>query len=145
MKKIQSVFIFMAVVILLSSCATQQRKRGPKPIVHKPREVVSVHFDFNKSALKSEERSQLDPTINHLKGHRDWVAQVEGHADAIGSSAYNLKLGDKRARSVKEAMEQEGVNPDQLLILSFGEDNPVADNKSDMGRAENRRVEVKVR
>jgi len=145
MKKIQRVFIFTAVVILLSSCATQQRRRGPEPIVHKPREVVSVHFDFNKSNIKSGERSQLNPTINHLKGNRDWVAQVEGHADAIGSSAYNLKLGDKRARSVKQVMEQAGVSPEQLIILSFGEDKPVADNKNDGGRAKNRRVEVKVR
>lgn len=145
MKKISMTIYIAIVAVLLSSCASQQVRRNPEPVVQKPREVIHVYFNFDKSNLKSEEMGKLSPTIEHLRKHPSWVAQLEGHADAIGASAYNMKLGDKRARSIKEAMVLDGVPPEQLVILSFGEDSPVASNNDDSGRARNRRVEVKVR
>jgi outer membrane protein OmpA-like peptidoglycan-associated protein len=145
MNKISLTIHIAVVAVLLSSCASQQVRRNPDPVVQKPRDVIHVYFDFDKSNLKSEEKDKLSPTISELRKHPSWVAQLEGHADAIGASAYNMKLGDKRARSVKEAMVLDGVPPEQLVILSFGEDKPVATNREDAGRARNRRVEVKVR
>lgn len=144
MKQIFCIISAVIAVTFLSACANQMR-RGPEPIVQKPREVTLVYFDFNKSHLKSEEKAKLSPTIESLTKHPSWIAQLEGHADAIGAAPYNLRLGDKRARSVKEAMVLEGIAPEQLIILSFGEDKPVASNANDAGRSQNRRVEVKVR
>ncbi len=145
MKNLSILFSGVIVAMCLSSCATQQVRRQPEPIVQKPREVTHVYFAFNKSHLEPAEKDKLSSAVRHLKSHRDWVAQLEGHADAIGSAHYNTNLGDKRARSVKEVMILEGVSPEQLIILSFGEEKPVESNKTDEGRAKNRRVEVKVR
>ncbi len=132
--------LFMAM-----ACATQQTRRSPEPIVQKPREVLHVYFDFNQTNLKSEEKDRLTPTVNHLRKHPSWIAQLEGHADAIGDTEFNVILGDKRARTIKEVMVLDGVNPEQLVILSFGESRPASTNANEAGRSLNRRVDVKVR
>lgn len=129
---------------IVSSCATHM-KRHPEPIAQKPRDVSHIYFGFDQSHLETEQKGKLDPTIRDLKKNPDWIVQLEGHTDAIGSSAYNIELGDKRARTVKEEMVLEGVFPEQLIILSFGEDKPISTNDTEEGRAENRRVELRVR
>ena len=143
MKRYVVGLLLFAFVLSLAACS--QRAKGRHPISHAAREIDRVYFDFNKSTLSGDEKKKLSSTIRHLKSHPNWIGQVEGHTDAIGSKGYNLRLGDRRARTVKEVMVLEGVSPAQLIILSFGEDRSIADNNTDEGRAKNRRVEVKVR
>ena len=137
-----SIFLWL---FLCNACATQQRRRLAEPLMRAPRDVTIIYFAFNKSDLTEQARHTLEQAAKRLKKHAHWIAHLEGHADAIGAFPYNLKLGDKRARSVKEFMVLSGVDPDQLIILSFGEEQPIASNQDDKGRQQNRRVEIRLR
>ncbi len=134
----------LGLIMMMSACASSHRK-APEPIVQKPRDLTSLYFASDQSNLQSEERRKLSPTVDYLRRHPSWIAQLEGHADAIGDSAYNLRLGDKRARTIKELLVLAGVAPEQLIVLSFGEEKPVASNSHESGRSRNRRVEIKIR
>ena len=67
--------------------------------------------------------------------------RVEGHTDSRGSDAYNLTLSQKRAESVRNYLISRGVSPDRMEPRGFGESQPIADNRTEQGRSQNRRVE----
>jgi len=67
---------------------------------------------------------------------------IEGHTDSSGSDAHNLDLSQRRAESVKASLVAGGIAADRLLTRGFGESKPVADNVTELGRAQNRRVEL---
>ena len=81
---------------------------------------------------------------NILIKYPDTVIQVEGHTDSTGSESYNMDLSARRAEAVKNLLVQKGVDPSRILTLAFGESKSIASNDSDYGRAQNRRVEIKV-
>jgi outer membrane protein OmpA-like peptidoglycan-associated protein len=70
--------------------------------------------------------------------------EIEGHTDNIGSEAYNLQLGEKRATAVRNYLSQKGIPLHALNVISLGESRPVADNGTPQGRAQNRRVVIRV-
>jgi OmpA-OmpF porin, OOP family len=80
-----------------------------------------------------------------LKQHPNVQVYVDGHTDSVGSDAYNMALGERRARSVASALADEGISPSRMTTRSFGEQNPVASNETAAGRAENRRAEIVAR
>jgi OOP family OmpA-OmpF porin len=80
-----------------------------------------------------------------LKQHPNVRVHVDGHTDSVGSDAYNMALGERRARSVASALADEGISPSRMTTRSFGEQNPVASNETAAGRAENRRAEIVAR
>jgi OOP family OmpA-OmpF porin len=80
-----------------------------------------------------------------LKQHPNVQVHVDGHTDSVGSDAYNMALGERRARSVASALADEGISPSRMTTRSFGEQNPVASNETAAGRAENRRAEIVAR
>ncbi len=65
---------------------------------------------------------------------------VEGHTDSIGSDAYNMGLSDRRAKAVFDYLSSRGVNPARMSSVGYGETRPIADNSTDEGRQQNRRV-----
>lgn len=67
---------------------------------------------------------------------------VEGYTDSIGSDAYNMKLSERRAETVRDFMVSKGISPTRITTRGFGKANPIASNKTAEGRAENRRVEI---
>ncbi len=67
---------------------------------------------------------------------------MAGHTDSVGSDAYNQKLSEQRATAVGNYLASRGVNRERLILTGAGEQHPVADNGTDAGRAENRRVEI---
>jgi OOP family OmpA-OmpF porin len=69
---------------------------------------------------------------------------ISGHTDSVGSEAYNMKLGQRRADTVKDYLVSKGVPASKITTKSFGESQPVASNKTAEGRAKNRRAEVDV-
>ena len=84
----------------------------------------------------------LDEIASTLAKYPDIkTIRIEGHTDDRGSDAYNLKLSDARAASVRQYMTDKGIAADRLLSEGFGESKPIASNKKRKGRAQNRRVE----
>lgn len=101
-------------------------------------------FDFDKSVLKPEGKQALDNLIDKLKNLNVEVVIVVGHTDSVGTDAYNMKLGDRRAQSVKAYLVTKGIDSKRIYTDSKGERQPVADNKTASGRAKNRRVDIEV-
>ena len=123
----------------------------PPPPVAKPAppapgtkitEIKGPHFDFNKSAIKPEGQRRLDDVVRLMRDNPGLKVEAVGHTDSVGSDAYNLKLGERRAKAVASYLVDQGVSPSRIDIRSEGKARPVASNATAEGRAENRRVEI---
>lgn len=101
-------------------------------------------FDFDKSAIKPEGQAALDNLANRIKGVKIEVAVAVGNTDSIGTDAYNLALGQRRAQAVKSYLVSKGIPADRIYTDSKGKSNPVASNATAEGRAKNRRVDIEV-
>jgi outer membrane protein OmpA-like peptidoglycan-associated protein len=105
-----------------------------------------VKFPFGKAVLKDEAKASIDQAISALKTENKGVfMEVEGHTDSVGSAAYNRDLGEKRAMAVRNYLHDDlGIALSRIEVISYGESQPVTDNKTRENRAENRRVVIKV-
>jgi outer membrane protein OmpA-like peptidoglycan-associated protein len=106
---------------------------------------VVLNFEFDKSSLTDEALRKLESAVVWTKTPGQGLAvAIDGHADGIGREAYNDQLGSARAETVKRyLMEQLGIPAESIRVVSYGERQPVAPNKTRAGRAQNRRVEIK--
>jgi outer membrane protein OmpA-like peptidoglycan-associated protein len=103
----------------------------------------SVIFASGQSAILPSARNKITEVASALSsGDRDSRIVVEGHTDATGSSEANQQLSLQRATAVRDALVANGVNADRIRVEGFGESRPIADNSSQAGRANNRRVEI---
>ena len=119
---------------------------APKPvIIEKGRQTLNVEFDFDKSTIKKGYYQDIDNLAQVMKDYPDLNVVIEGHTDSVGSNAYNKKLSQRRAESVKKYMvEKGGIDANRLKAQGFGEEKPIASNKTKEGRQQNRRVEAAV-
>jgi OOP family OmpA-OmpF porin len=101
-------------------------------------------FDFDKSVLKPEGIAALDVVLQDIKGVKLEVLVAVGNTDSIGTDAYNLALGQRRASAVKAYLVSKGIPADRVYTESKGKSNPVASNETAGGRALNRRVDLEV-
>jgi outer membrane protein OmpA-like peptidoglycan-associated protein len=106
--------------------------------------MSDVLFDFNKYTLKSEAREKLAKVSGILLAYPDLKLQVEGYTDNIGTDDYNQKLSEERAGTVRQYLVSQSVTDANVTAAGFGKSDPVADNSTDQGRAQNRRVELVV-
>jgi outer membrane protein OmpA-like peptidoglycan-associated protein len=106
--------------------------------------MSDVLFDFNKYTLKPEAREKLAKVSGILIAYPGLKVQVEGYTDSIGSDEYNLKLSEQRADGVRDYLVAQSVADQSVTAKGYGKSDPVADNTSDSGRAQNRRVELVV-
>jgi outer membrane protein OmpA-like peptidoglycan-associated protein len=105
----------------------------------------SVKFPVNRYALSPEAEGRLNELIQKLKtDNKNVYLEIQGHTDASGSPAYNDRLGEERAEAVRRYLAKNGVALNRMSTISYGEEQPVADNKTRDGRAQNRRVVVVV-
>jgi outer membrane protein OmpA-like peptidoglycan-associated protein len=104
--------------------------------------ALDIRFDTGKSTIKPESRPVLDQIVALLKANAGLRIAIEGHTDDVGSPASNRTLSEARARSVRDAVIGQGVDQARLTAAGFGQDRPVADNRTEEGRAKNRRVEL---
>ena len=104
----------------------------------------NVTFAFDSAALNPQFNSVLDKVAQTLVEYDQTVIQVAGHTDSTGSHAYNMKLSQQRADSVKNYLAGHGVPGKRMMTIGAGPDHPVADNATAEGRAENRRVEITI-
>ena len=104
------------------------------------------NFRFGAAELPDEAKARLDQLVNTLKTDpKNIFIEIEGHTDNVGSKALNERLGLERAEQVKRYLyEQHQVPLHKINVISYGEDKPVAPNNNRQGRAQNRRVVVKV-
>jgi outer membrane protein OmpA-like peptidoglycan-associated protein len=103
----------------------------------------SVLFASNESTLLPAAMVKLNEVADALiKGNPDANITVEGHTDSQGQRQYNMDLGEKRAKAVRDQLVSRGVAQDRIKAVGVGPDRPVADNKTAEGRANNRRVEI---
>ncbi len=104
----------------------------------------NIFFEFASSDLLPESYPELDRVAQLLKRYPDIVVEIAGHTDSIGSDAYNQRLSEARARSVRQYLIKKGISPDRLVARGYGEKQPIADNSTEEGRALNRRVEIRI-
>ncbi|HLL55830.1 MAG TPA: Ig-like domain-containing protein, partial [Myxococcaceae bacterium] len=105
----------------------------------------TVHFATNRDVIQSKSFSLLDSIADFIKAHPEMKKViVEGHTDNVGGDAHNLALSQRRAQAIVRYLVNKGVAPNLLEAQGFGATKPVADNKTDKGRAQNRRVEFTV-
>jgi OOP family OmpA-OmpF porin len=107
--------------------------------------LKGVNFCFDCDTLSGEAQAILDgDAMAIVKHHPNATFEVAGHTDAVGSDAYNQGLSQRRASNVRAYLVQQGVEPSRMTAVGYGESQPVADNSTEAGRAENRRVELRI-
>lgn len=114
---------------------------GDSLLLNMPSQVT---FDVDSAAVKPEFRNTLNDVASTLVQYESTYIDVYGHTDSTGSDAYNQTLSERRAQSVSSYLSTRGVQPARLATQGFGESQPVASNTSEDGRAQNRRVEIRI-
>ena len=104
--------------------------------------ALYINFDSGKSDLKPESQGTVDQITALMKAHEDLKISIEGHTDNVGTPAANKTLSEQRAKSVMAAVVKGGLDTARLSAVGWGQEKPVADNRSEDGRAKNRRVEI---
>jgi outer membrane protein OmpA-like peptidoglycan-associated protein len=103
-----------------------------------------VLFETGKADLLSGALQQIDKIAIYLSQATDRNVLVEGHTDNVGSDEYNMGLSERRANSVRFALVERGVASNRILSKGYGKSRPVAENNTDVGRQQNRRVEITI-
>ena len=105
----------------------------------------TILFNVGKATFKEETDQVLQAMVAIFKEYPRANFAIEGHTDSSGSNSMNQALSERRANAVRDYLIANGINADRLTAKGFGEDNPIATNKTRAGRKENRRVEVKLK
>ncbi len=116
-------------------------RRGDEIVLNMPSEIT---FAFDRFDIQPQFRSTLDQVAGTLADYPSTAIDIYGHTDSVGSDAYNETLSENRARAVADYLASRGVRSERIATEGFGETQPVADNGTEAGRAENRRVEIRV-
>jgi OOP family OmpA-OmpF porin len=103
---------------------------------------LQINFDTGKATIKADSFPQLDQVAGALKQQAALNLEIGGHTDNVGTAEANLTLSDARARSVMTYLTGKGVPAARLTAKGYGQTKPIADNRSEDGRAKNRRVEL---
>ena len=106
--------------------------------------LKGVNFEFNKASLTEESVIILERALRALKGSPELNVLIVGHTDNVGGAEYNKKLSLRRAGTVKSWMLKNGISAKRMSVAGKGFDEPIDDNKTDAGRANNRRIEFRV-
>ena len=104
-----------------------------------------VEFETGKSTLVGNSKPLLDEVVTVMVAHPEITKiRIEGHTDNVGGKELNQRLSDDRAAAVRAYLIEKGIKADRMTSKGYGEDKPIADNTTDAGRAENRRVEIHI-
>jgi outer membrane protein OmpA-like peptidoglycan-associated protein len=116
----------------------------PKEVAKFAGVIKGIQFDFGKATIRKESNKVLDDAIKVLKQYGELRIMISGHTDNVGESATNIELSQQRANAVKEYMVGKGIDAGRIETRGAGPNEPVADNSTDKGRQENRRIEFKL-
>jgi peptidoglycan-associated lipoprotein len=106
--------------------------------------TAMVHFDYDQSDLRPEDRAILDAKVPILTANPSVMIRVAGHTDERGSDEYNLALGQRRASSVKAYLVQHGIAEARVQTISYGEERPMAQGTDESAYGQNRRAEFDI-
>jgi peptidoglycan-associated lipoprotein len=104
-----------------------------------------VHFEFDRYTLRPDALRVLDGAVQAMQANPNLRLTIEGHTDNIGTSEYNLALGERRAQSVRTYLTGRGIDASRLQTISYGEERPKYDNSREETRRLNRRAALIVR
>lgn len=103
-----------------------------------------VKFTFDRAEISGVSRVVLDAGIDALSRYPNLRIEISGHTDSTGDASYNQGLSERRARAVADYMISKGIAASRLRVVGYGEGQPIADNSTHDGRAQNRRTELKI-
>ena len=106
--------------------------------------LKNIYFDFDKTTLKDESFPELNKVVEFLKQNETVEVEISGHTDSKGSDDYNLNLSQGRSQAVVDYIIGQGIEDFRLTAHGYGEGKAIDTNDTDMGRANNRRVEFTV-
>ncbi len=101
-----------------------------------------IYFDYDSANIRAESRPVIEANSKALTKNQRTITQLEGHTDERGSREYNIALGERRANSVRQYMIGLGVSPQQVRVVSYGEERPASGGQDEQSYALNRRVEI---
>jgi outer membrane protein OmpA-like peptidoglycan-associated protein len=111
---------------------------------YKKIKLDAILFDFDQDVLTDDALVQLEEVFLLLKKNRSMYMEISGHTDVVGPDGYNLNLSKRRAQRVIDHLSNKGIDPSRLQLTFFGKEQPVANNETDEGRHQNRRVEFQI-
>ena len=111
-------------------------------LTEKGKTILHINFDTDKATLKTDGQEVVSEIVKVLKEDPSLKIAINGYTDNSGDKAHNQSLSENRASSVKAEITGAGIAPDRLTSKGFGQDNPIADNSTEEGKAQNRRVEL---
>jgi outer membrane protein OmpA-like peptidoglycan-associated protein len=117
-------------------------KREVRQLLQKA--MQGIEFETNKSNIKPKSFPLMDKIAKIFIENSNYIIEVQGHTDNVGTAEYNLKLSDARANSVMKYLVEHGVPAERMTAHGYGLTQPIADNKTKAGRQKNRRVEFKI-
>ncbi len=100
-----------------------------------------VYFDFDSTALRSDARAEIEGIAGYLKKNPALQLTIEGHCDEQGTTEYNVALGDRRARAIRDYLARLGIEERRLAVISYGEERPAQSGGDETAWAQNRRGE----
>jgi peptidoglycan-associated lipoprotein len=148
-----NLFAMAAAGLVLAGCSSTPTEEGTKTTAAPATPVVGagadramtigekVYFDFDRAEIKPEFMSVIKAQAAKLAANASSKVTLEGHCDERGTREYNLSLGERRAKSVKDVLVANGISADRVKLVSFGEDRPAAEGHDEGAWAKNRRVE----
>ena len=107
--------------------------------------TAMIHFEFDKAAIRGDDQSALDQKIAILTANPDLRIRISGHCDERGTQAYNLVLGEKRAKAVRNYLAELGVVANRLAVVSYGKERPFCKERDESCYQQNRRGHIVVR
>jgi len=105
--------------------------------------LQSIYFDFGGYGIADGMENNINTNVQQLSRSNGKI-KIEGNCDEFGTDEYNYALGLKRAKAVKDSIAAKGISPSKMVIISFGESNPVCSNPTDSCYAQNRRVDLRL-
>ncbi|MDG1476393.1 MAG: OmpA family protein [Vicingaceae bacterium] len=141
-------YLFFSENFLLTEGNAKEPFRKDVPLhkieVNKTMVLKNVFFDTDKFDLKAKSKIELDKLVSFLNKNSSVKIELGGHTDNVGSKSANQILSENRAKTVYSYLVEKGISLDRLTAKGYGDENPIADNTTEKGRAENRRTEFKV-
>jgi peptidoglycan-associated lipoprotein len=102
-------------------------------------QAQTIHFDFDKSAIKTADEPKLEEVANYLKNNPTHALRVEGNCDERGTEEYNRSLGERRALAAREYLAHMSIDPGRIVTISYGLDRPVETAHNEAAWSKNRR------